>query len=108
MKRKMSDNNTTKVPQSVKDLFDQMAVLRESFASLCEESAQVTAKVITKSTSEMITIVVEAVDGKSWDQIAGKLFGMAIDGYIVNKLKIGILALLYLKLRQNKNYQRNL
>ena len=77
-----SDGNQTNVPESVKDAFSWIGTIKSSFASLISDGAKITAGIADKA----ITITLEAVDGKSWDQIAGKLFGMALDVVFVGKI----------------------
>lgn len=76
------ENSNFKVPQSVKDAFDWIAIVKDSFASLAGNAT----KVIVKPVNTGIKIAIESVDGKSWDQIAGKLFGIALDTFVVSKI----------------------
>ena len=43
-------------------------------------------KGVLKNASKPLEAFVEAVDGKSWDQITGKMLGTAVDFAVVNKL----------------------
>ena len=68
------------IPQEAKDIFELINTTKSAFFDIAGNGAKIASSAVNNS----ITITLEATDGKSWDQIAGKLIGTAIDYGAIN------------------------
>ena len=78
-------NNGGKIPETAKDAFTITGILKNALIDYSNISSS-EVKTILKNSGKPLEIFIEAVDGKSWDQITGKMLGAAIDVLAFDKL----------------------
>ena len=76
-----NDNNTTIIPEEFKAFLEWKAIVVDAFAGLDSNAVA-----FVKPATGGLGIVLDSIDGKSWDQISGKLLGTVIDTWVVSKI----------------------
>jgi|GEM_PF-6061374 len=84
----MSDKNSTKnsnIPEGIKDAIGQIAILKEALANAL---GPVAVNVIRLSNIGL-QFSTEMIDGKSWDQVTGRVIGSLVETLSAGAFKIG-------------------
>lgn len=77
--------NNSEIPEAFKTFLEWQSIVMDSFTDL---SKNVVAHAIGKSATGGLGVMLEVIDGKSWDQIVGKGLDTVIDFWIVGKTHI--------------------
>ena len=75
-------NNTPQLPEEFKLFLEWKSIVVDVFAGL----DGVKATVMTSPATISLGVIMDSIEGKKWDQIAGKIFGTVIDAWIVGKI----------------------
>lgn len=76
-----NDNNTTTIPSEFKTFLQWKAIVIDAFSNLDSRAIA-----FVKPATGTLGVILDDIDGKSWDQIAGKMIGTVIDTWVIGKI----------------------
>lgn len=74
--------NNPQIPEPFKVLFEWTAIVTDVFAKL----GGVRAIIMVSPATVTLGITMDNIEGKTWDQIVGKMFGTVLDAYVVGRI----------------------
>ena len=76
-----NDNNTTKIPVEFKTFLEWKGIIIDAFSDFDKRAIA-----FVKPATGVLGVVLDNIEGKSWTQITGKLFGTVLDEWVVGKI----------------------
>ena len=80
----MSTTTNGRIPEIFKDILGIVDTMHDSIIDV--NTANGTIKAVLKNASKPLETFIEAVDGKNWNEITGKMLGTVLDYFVVNQL----------------------
>ena len=71
-----NENTNAQIPEEFKTFLEWVSIVTDTFADL---STSITPKVITKGGTGSLGVVLDTLEGKSWDQIIVKKKGSGLN-----------------------------